>query len=180
MSNNAPDYEDNLVFPPQDDQIVGEPETKLKGKVTPLSEQEINNARVEAAKLIATAVGAATYELKDQLQIKEFEFEKVKNHYEELLKHSHYLTNRVINAERERDKLRNELGLLKESIGENKGTHYTVLFLQENAELKQRLKECDRILRDCLFKIYDEAGQSYIGLEEDLQRILEKNKEMLK
>ena len=78
MSNNAPDYEDNLVFPPQDDQIVGEPETKLKGKVKPLSEQEINNARVEAAKLIATAVGAATYELKDQLQIKDMRISKLK------------------------------------------------------------------------------------------------------
>lgn len=78
MSNNAPYYEDNLVFPPQDDQIVGEPEGKLKGKVTPFSEQEINNARVEAAKLIATAVGAATYELKDQLQIKDMRIRKLK------------------------------------------------------------------------------------------------------
>lgn len=78
MSNNAPDYEDNLVFPPQDDQIVGEPEGKIKGKVTPFSEQEINNARVEAAKLIATAVGAATYELKDQLQIKDMRIRKLK------------------------------------------------------------------------------------------------------
>lgn len=79
MSNNAPDYEDNLVFPPQDDQIVGEPEGKLKGKVTPFSEQEINNARVEAAKLIATAVGAATYELKDQLSIKDVQIRKLKH-----------------------------------------------------------------------------------------------------
>lgn len=78
MNNNAPDYEDNLVFPPQDDQIVGEPEGKLKGKVTPLSEQEINNARVEAAKLIATAVGAATYEMKDQIQIKDMRISKLK------------------------------------------------------------------------------------------------------
>lgn len=78
MSNNAPDYEDNLVFPPQPDQTVGEPEGKLKGKVTPFSEQEINNARVEAAKLIATAVGAATYELKDQLQIKDMRISKLK------------------------------------------------------------------------------------------------------
>jgi len=84
MSNNAPDYEDNLVFPPQDDQIVGEPEGKLKGKVKPLSEQEINNARVEAAKLIATAVGAATYELKDQLQIKDMRIRKLKQKNEEL------------------------------------------------------------------------------------------------
>lgn len=84
MSNNAPDYEDNLVFPPQDDQIVGEPEGKLKGKVTPLSEQEINNARVEAAKLIATAVGAATYELKDQLQIKDMRIRKLKQKNAEL------------------------------------------------------------------------------------------------
>lgn len=78
MSNNAPDYEDNLFFPPQPDQTVGEPEGKLKGKVTPFSEQEINNARVEAAKLIATAVGAATYELKDQLQIQEMRIRKLK------------------------------------------------------------------------------------------------------
>ena len=60
------------------DQIVGEPEEEFKGKVEPLSEQEINNARVEAAKLIATAVGAATYELKDQLQIKDMRIRKLK------------------------------------------------------------------------------------------------------
>lgn len=92
MSNNAPDYEDNLVFPPQDDQIVGEPEGKLKGKVEPLSEQEISNARVEAAKLIATAVGAATYELKDQLQIKDMRIRKLKQKnakMKEVLKECH-------------------------------------------------------------------------------------------
>ena len=42
----------------------------------------------------------------------------------------------------EKEKLRNELGLLKESIGKDCGTHYTNLFLQENKQLKELLKEC--------------------------------------
>lgn len=41
----------------------------------------------------------------------------------------------------EKEKLRNELGLLKESIGKDCGTHYINLFLQENQQLKSLLKE---------------------------------------
>ena len=78
MSNNAPDYEDNLVFPPQDDQIVGEPEGKLKGKVTPLSEQEFNEIKAKTAQVISGCVLAATYELKDQIQIKDMRISKLK------------------------------------------------------------------------------------------------------
>lgn len=78
MSNNAPDYEDNLVFPPQDDQIVGEPEGKLKGKVTPFSEQEFNEIKAKTAQVISGCVLAATYELKDQLQIKDMRIRKLK------------------------------------------------------------------------------------------------------
>ena len=78
MSNNAPDYEDNLVFPPQDDQIIGEPEEKLKGKVTPFSEQEFNEIKVKTAQVISGCVLAATYELKDQIQIKDMRISKLK------------------------------------------------------------------------------------------------------
>ena len=78
MSNNAPDYEDNHVFPPQDDQIVGEPEGKLKGKVTPLSEQEFNEIKAKTAQVISGCVLAATYELKDQIQIKDMRISKLK------------------------------------------------------------------------------------------------------
>lgn len=78
MSNNAPDYEDNLVFPPQDDQIVGEPEGKLKGKVTPFSEQEFNEIKAKTAQVISGCVLAATYELKDQIQIKDMRISKLK------------------------------------------------------------------------------------------------------
>lgn len=78
MSNNAPDYEDNLVFPPQDDQIVGEPEGKLKGKVTPFSEQEFNEIKAKTTQVISGCVLAATYELKDQLQIKDMRISKLK------------------------------------------------------------------------------------------------------
>ena len=78
MSNNAPDYKDNLVFPPQDDQIVGEPEEKLKGKVTPFSEQEFNEIKAKTAQVISGCVLAATYELKDQIQIKDMRISKLK------------------------------------------------------------------------------------------------------
>lgn len=78
MSNNAPDYEDNLVFPPQDDQIIGEPEEKLKGKVTPFSEQEFNEIKAKTAQVISGCVLAATYELKDQIQIKDMRISKLK------------------------------------------------------------------------------------------------------
>lgn len=43
----------------------------------------------------------------------------------------------------EKEKLRNELGLLKESIGKDCGTYYTNLFLQENKQLKVLLRECE-------------------------------------
>lgn len=42
----------------------------------------------------------------------------------------------------EKEKLKNELGLLKESIGKDCGTYYINLFLQENQQLKELLKEC--------------------------------------
>ena len=97
--------------------------------------------------------------LREQIQIKERELEKVKNHYEELLKHSDYLVKRVVEAERTRDHLRNELGLLKESVGCHTGTHYISLFLNENAELKALLKECRTPL-----SVYNEM----FGNKEDL------------
>ena len=84
MSNNAPDYEDNLVFMPENDQIVGNPEEALKKSDLKLSEEQIRNARVEAAKLIAEAVGAATYELRDQIQIKDMRIRKLKQKIEDL------------------------------------------------------------------------------------------------
>lgn len=84
MSNNAPDYEDNLVFPPQDDQIIGEPEEKLKGKVTPFSEQEFNEIKAKTAQVISGCVLAATYELKDQIQIKDMRICKLKQKNAEL------------------------------------------------------------------------------------------------
>jgi hypothetical protein len=69
MSNNAPDYEDNLVFPPQDDQIVGEPEGEFKKSTLRLSEAKMKQIKQRAAAVTAAAVQAATFEMRDQLTI---------------------------------------------------------------------------------------------------------------
>lgn len=45
---------------------------------------------------------------------------------------------------------------------------------KENKELKILLKECEIKMTDCLFKIYDEGGQSYPSLEEELKTLLKK------
>lgn len=54
----------------------------------------------------------------------------------------------------EKEKLRNELGLLKESIGKDCGTHYINLFLQENQQLKELLKRCVPFVQACQYNYY--------------------------
>lgn len=50
----------------------------------------------------------------------------------------------------------------------------------ENAKLKVLLKECEKIMTDCLYKIYDEGGHSYPLLEKELRDSLPKVREVLK
>lgn len=50
----------------------------------------------------------------------------------------------------------------------------------ENEKLKTILKEARNKLADCLFKLYDENGHSYITLEQELQNILPKIDGVLK
>lgn len=50
----------------------------------------------------------------------------------------------------------------------------------DNKELKELLKECKTRMTDCLYKLYDEGGQSYPNLEEELKSLLTKIEEVLK
>lgn len=51
---------------------------------------------------------------------------------------------------------------------------------EENARLKELLGECQTRITDCLYKIYDEGGQSYPNLEEELKSLLTNIEEALK
>lgn len=51
---------------------------------------------------------------------------------------------------------------------------------EENARLKELLKECKTRMTDCLYKLYDEGGQSYPNLDEELKSLLTKIEETLK
>lgn len=51
---------------------------------------------------------------------------------------------------------------------------------EENTELKELLNECQKRMTDCLYKIYDGGGQSYLSLEEEIRSLLSKVKEVLK
>ena len=46
--------------------------------------------------------------------------------------------------------------------------------------LKGLLKECKTRMTDCLYKLYDEGGQSYPNLDEELKSLLTKIEEVLK
>lgn len=50
----------------------------------------------------------------------------------------------------------------------------------ENKRLKELLKECKTRMTDCLYKLYDEGGQSYPNLEEKLKSLLTKIEAVLK
>lgn len=76
-----------------------------------------------------------------------------------------------------------ELQSLKAQLAEHKEycccAKNEVLVL-ENANLKELLEECQTRITECLYKIYDEGGQSYPNLEEDLKSLLTNIKEALK
>lgn len=54
------------------------------------------------------------------------------------------------------------------------------VFKAQLAELKELLRECQTRITDCLYKIYDESGQSYPNLEEELKSLLTNINEVLK
>ncbi len=76
-----------------------------------------------------------------------------------------------------------ELQSLKAQLAEHKEycccAKNEVLVL-ENARLKELLEECQTRITDCLYKIYDEGGQSYPNLEEELKSLLTNIEEALK
>ena len=51
---------------------------------------------------------------------------------------------------------------------------------EENAKLKEMLRECKTVITNCLYKIYDEGGQSYPSLEEEIKSSLSKVRKVLK
>ena len=74
----------------------------------------------------------------------------------------------------EKEKLRNELGLLKESIGKDCGTHYINLFLQENQQLKALLKEWIHFYPIILYEHEDTLKTK------DIVELFDKTREVLK
>ena len=84
---------------------------------------------------------------------------------------------------KEKVELENENKDLKEQLAEHKEyccCHKNEILLLENARLKELMKECKTRMTDCLYKLYDEGGQSYPNLEEELKPLLTKIDEALK
>ena len=50
-------------------------------------------------------------------------------------------------------------------------------FEKREKQLKELLKECKTRMTDCLYKLYDEGGQSYPNLDEELKSLLTKIEE---
>lgn len=74
----------------------------------------------------------------------------------------------------EKEKLKNELGLLKESIGKDCGTYYTNLFLQENQQLKELLKKWMHFYPIILYEHEDTLKTK------DIVELFDKTREVLK
>ena len=65
----------------------------------------------------------------------------------------------------------------------DKETYQDLIICSRNSEiknLKELLKECKTRITDCLYKLYDEGGQSYPSLEEELKASLAKIRGVLK
>lgn len=83
--------------------------------------------------------------------------------------------------------LENENKRLKEMVSEEKIRKMyppinggLVNAAEQNKKLKELLKECKKRMSDCLYKLYDEGGQSYLSLEKQLKSSLTKIEEALK